>query len=75
MNPFTPPAPQCASVRASGNEQNEAAFVRDCIAFNEERNHVNPYVGSWTCYGIPYHRVQPLLTAHGVFHGTYNPKQ
>ena len=57
----------------STNEINEAAFVRDCRDFNMGKTCVNPYVGSNTCYGIPYDRVKPLLTENSVFHETYNP--
>lgn len=57
----------------SANVGNEAAFVRDCRAFNAGEKTVNPYVGNMTCYGIPASRVKPLLTEAGVFHSTYNP--
>lgn len=60
-------------MKTTAKEDNEAAFVRDCREFNDGKNWVNPYVGNWTVYGVPYARVKPLLTQHGVFHPVYNP--
>jgi len=48
------------------NQENEKAFIQDCIAFCKKETSVNPFVSNNTCYGIPYSRAMQLLQENEI---------